>query len=201
LTPRLLLATRNPGKVREFAFLLRHAPFQLTSLDEEGIDLEVRETGRTLHENAQLKAAAYCGDNRFVVLADDSGLEVDALGGEPGPLSARYGGKRTDAERVAYLLSRLQCVPREKRSARFRCFIAIAAASRMAGVCEDECSGVIAFEPKGEQGFGYDPVFYLPELGKTMAELSIEEKGWVSHRGKAARKALAILQTVKAGVQ
>jgi len=163
--------------------------------------LDVRETGQTLHDNAQLKAAAYCGDNRFVVLADDSGLEVDALGGEPGSLSARYGGRKTDGERVAYLLSRLQGVPREKRSARFRCVIAIAAASRIVAVCEDECSGVIAFEPKGEKGFGYDPVFYLPELGKTMAELSVEEKGRVSHRGKAARKALAILKTVKAGVQ
>ncbi len=201
MTPRLLLATRNPGKVREFAFLLRHAPFQLTSLDEEGIDLDAGETGQTLQENARLKAAAYCGDSRFVVLADDSGLEVDALGGEPGPLSARYGGKKTEAERVAFLLSRLQGVPRERRSARFRCVIAIGAASRIVGMCEDECSGVIAFEPKGEKGFGYDPVFYVPELGKTMAELSVEEKGRVSHRGKAARKALAILKTMKAGVQ
>ncbi|MBM4444155.1 MAG: RdgB/HAM1 family non-canonical purine NTP pyrophosphatase [Chloroflexi bacterium] len=201
MTPRLLLATRNPGKVREFAYLLRHAPFQLTSLEEEGIGLDVSETGQTLHENARLKAAAYCADSRFVVLADDSGLEVDALDGEPGSLSARYGGKKTDAERVAFLLSRLQGVPRERRSARFRCVIAIGAGSRIVGMCEDECSGVIAFEPKGDKGFGYDPVFYLPGLGKTMAELTLEEKGRVSHRGKAARKALDILNTMKAGVQ
>ena len=130
MTPKVLLATRNPGKVKEFAFLLRHAPFPLTSLDEEGIGLYVRETGRTLHDNAQLKAAAYSADDRFIVISDDSGLEVYALDGEPGSLSARYGDKNTDAERVAFLLSRLQGVPWEKRSARFRCVIAIAAASR-----------------------------------------------------------------------
>ncbi len=199
MTPKVLLATRNPGKVKEFAFLLRQAPFPLTSLDEEGIQLDVRETGHTLHANAQLKAAAYSGDDRFIVISDDSGLEVDALDGEPGSLSARYGDKNTDAERVAFLLSRLQGVPWEKRSALFRCVIAIGMASRIVGLCEDECSGMIAFEPKGERGFGYDPVFHLPELGKTMAELSIEEKGRVSHRGKAARKALQILERVKAG--
>lgn len=197
MTPKLLLATRNPGKVKEFTFLLRGAPFPLTSLDEEGIGLEVKETGHSLHENAQMKAAAYSGDRRFVVLADDSGLEVDALDGEPGPLSARYGGRNTDAERIAFLLSRLEGVPWEKRAARFRCVIAIGAASKIVGLCEDECLGMIAFEPKGDGGFGYDPVFYLPELGKTVAELSIEEKGRVSHRGKAARKALQILGHMK----
>ncbi|OGO03290.1 MAG: non-canonical purine NTP pyrophosphatase, RdgB/HAM1 family [Chloroflexi bacterium RBG_13_53_26] len=197
MTPRLLLATRNPGKVQEYTLLLRHAPFRLTTLDEEGIEVDVRETGHTLHENAQLKAVGYSVDDRFVVVADDSGLEVDALDGEPGLLSARYGGKNTDAERIALLLSRLQGVPWEKRLARFRCVIAIGANSRIVGLCEGECSGIIGLEPRGDKGFGYDPVFYLPEFDKTMAELSAEEKNLVSHRGKASQKALQILERMR----
>ena len=157
--------------------------------------MEVGETGHTLEENARLKATAYTADDRFLVIADDSGLEVDVLGGEPGSLSARYGGKDTsDKEKITLLLSRLQGVPWEKRSARFRCVIAIALSSRLVGLCEGECSGIIAFEPRGDHGFGYDPVFYLPGLGKTMAELSLEEKNRVSHRGKAAQKALQVLE-------
>lgn len=196
MTPKLLLATRNPGKVQEYTLLLRRAPFQLTTLSEERIELDVSETGQTLHENAQLKAVAYAVDDRFIVIADDSGLEVDALNGEPGSLSARYGGKDTDAERIALLLSRLEGVPREKRSARFRCVIAIGAASKILGLCEGECLGTIGFEPRGAGGFGYDPVFYLPEFDKTMAELSAEEKNQVSHRGKASQKALQVLQSI-----
>lgn len=195
MSPKLLLATRNPGKVREYSSLFQGAPFQLTTLAEEGINMEVGETGHTLEENARLKATAYTADDRFLVIADDSGLEVDVLGGEPGSLSARYGGKDTsDKEKITLLLSRLQGVPWEKRSARFRCVIAIALSSRLVGLCEGECSGIIAFEPRGDHGFGYDPVFYLPGLGKTMAELSLEEKNRVSHRGKAAQKALQVLE-------
>ena len=195
MSPKLLLATRNPGKVREYSSLFQGVPFQLTTLAEEDINMEVGETGHTLEENARLKAIAYATGNQFLVIADDSGLEVDALGGGPGSLSARYGGKgASDKEKITLLLSRLQGVPWEKRSARFRCVIAIALSSRLVGLCEGECSGVIAFEPKGDQGFGYDPVFYLPELDKTMAELSLEEKNRVSHRGKAAQKALQFLE-------
>jgi XTP/dITP diphosphohydrolase len=129
------------------------------------------------------------------VLADDSGLEVDVLGGEPGPLSARYAGEgASDKERIVFLLSRLKEVPWEKRSACFRCVIGIAAGSEMLELCEGECRGVINFEPRGSQGFGYDPVFYLPELKKTMAELSMEEKNRISHRGMAARKVLQFLE-------
>ena len=197
MSPKLLLATRNPAKVREYSLLFQGAPFWLTTLAEEGINVEVSETGHTLEENARLKATAYAAGNQFLVIADDSGLEVDALGGEPGSLSARYGGKDTsDEEKIALLLSRLQEVPWEKRSARFRCVIAIALGSRLAGLCEGECSGIIALEPRGDHGFGYDPVFYLPELGKTMAELSLEEKNRVSHRGKAVQKALQFLESL-----
>ena len=197
---KLLLASRNPAKVQEYSLLFHNAPLQLTSLAEEDINVEVSETGSSLEENAKLKAAAYAVDSRFLVVADDSGLEVDALGGEPGPLSARYAGAdASDRGRIALLLSRLEGVPWEKRSARFRCVIAIGATSKVVGLCEGQCEGVITFEPVGSQGFGYDPVFYLPELGKTMAELSTREKNRVSHRGKAARRALKFLEKYVGG--
>jgi len=197
MIPKLLLATRNPGKLREYSLLFQNAPFQLTTLDEEGIDLEVEEKGRTLQENAELKAAGYAINGRLLVVADDSGLEVDALEGGPGPLSARYAGEgASDRERIMLLLSRLQGVPWEKRLAQFKCVIAIGSVSKVVGLCEGECPGIIGFEPRGNQGFGYDPVFYLPELGKTMAELSLDEKNRVSHRGGAARKALQVLERI-----
>ena len=199
MTPKLLLVTRNLAKVKEYSLLFQDAPFHLTTLAEEGINMEVDEIGHTLEENAQLKATAYAS-NRFLVMADDSGLEVDALGGEPGSLSARYAGKdASDKERIALLLSRLDGVPWERRSARFRCIIAIASVSRIVGLCEGECQGIITFEPRGDHGFGYDPIFYLPELGKTMAELSLEEKNRLSHRGKAAREALKVLEPMWRG--
>ncbi len=200
MNPKLLIATRNPAKIREYSLLLQGAPFELTSLAAEGASLEVSETGCTLEENARLKAIAYATDRPCLVMADDSGLEVDALGGEPGPLSARYAGEdASDAGRIAFVLSRLDGVPWEQRSARFRCVIAIASMSDLVGVCEGECRGIIAFEPRGSQGFGYDPIFYLPEMGKTMAELSIEDKNRVSHRGEALRKALRFLERYAAG--
>ena len=196
--PKLLLATGNPAKVREYSMLLQGAPFTLTTVADEGIDINVEETGQTLEENAKLKAVAYAAQSQSLVAADDSGLEVDALGGEPGPLSARYAGEgASDQERIAFLLSRLQGTPWEKRSARFRCVIAIASPSGETQLCEGECRGYITFEPKGNQGFGYDPIFYLPELDKTMAELSMEEKNRVSHRSRAARKALEVLNNLQ----
>lgn len=192
---RLLLATGNRDKVREFSLILQGSPFSLTTPADEGINIEVEETGHTLEENAQLKAVAYAARSQSVVVADDSGLEVDALNGEPGSLSARYAGENaSNDERIALVLSRLQAIPWEKRSARFRCVIAIALPSGEIHLCEGECPGYITFEPRGDAGFGYDPIFYLPELNKTMAELSMEEKNQVSHRGKAARKALQALK-------
>jgi XTP/dITP diphosphohydrolase len=129
-----------------------------------------------------------------MALADDSGLEVDALGGKPGVLSARYAGKNaSDVERINYLLSQLEEVPREERQARFRCVIAIATPDGQLKLCSGECHGIITFEPRGEGGFGYDPIFYLPQLDKTMAELPLEVKNRVSHRGQAAAKAHTFL--------
>jgi XTP/dITP diphosphohydrolase len=194
LLRKLLLATNNRAKVREYRDLLRDIPFKLVTLAEAGITTVVPEVGETLEENARLKAMALAAESRLVALADDSGLEVNALGGEPGPLSARYAGEgASDGDRVAYLLGRLEGVPWEKRTARFRCVIAVATPEGRIELGSGECRGVITLEPRGEEGFGYDPVFYLPELGKTFAELSLESKSKVSHRGKAVREVPAVL--------
>ena len=195
MRPKLLLATNNQDKVREYISLLRNIPFELVTLAEQGINEEVDESGGSLEENARLKATAFSSRSQLPALADDSGLEVDALNGEPGFLSSRYAGENTtNAERISYLLSRLKDVPREKRSARFRSVIVIATPEGAVEYCEGECRGVITFSPKGGNGFGYDPIFYLPELGKTMAELTGEQKNEISHRGQAARKSLEVLE-------
>lgn len=192
---KLLLATNNQGKLREYKSLLKNAPLELVTLAQEGITTVVDEAGESLEENARLKATLLAAESQLLTLADDSGLEVDALGGEPGRLSARYAGEgASDQDRVNYLLARLQNVPWRKRSSRFRCVIALATPKGEVELCSGECQGFITFEPKGKQGFGYDPVFYLPELGKTMAELPLEIKNRVSHRGQAARKVVELLR-------
>lgn len=194
LPHKLLLATNNRGKVREYQSLLSALPFELVTPVEIGIMVEVAETGKTLEENARLKAVILARESKLISLADDSGLEVDVLGGEPGPLSARYAGiGATDKDRVNYLLKRLEGVPPERRTARFRCVIAVATPEGRVELCSGECYGIITDEPKGNTGFGYDPVFYLPKLGKTMAELPLEVKNKVSHRGKAARQVSRVL--------
>jgi len=192
---RLLVATNNRGKLREYAELLKGLPFELTTLSGWGITEEVEETGSSLKQNAIHKATTYAKLSGLTTMADDSGLEVDALGGEPGPLSRRYAGDNvSDTERNDYLLSKLRNIPRDKRTARFRCVIAIAMPEGKVKTCEGACEGIIAFDAKGEEGFGYDPIFYLPELDKRMAELSLAEKNRISHRAKAAQKARRILE-------
>lgn len=192
---KLLLATNNQAKVREYRRLLKGISFELVTLASAGITTVVDEAGGSLEENARLKATLLSAESQLLALADDSGLEVDALGGEPGRLSARYAGAgASDADRIKYLLGRLVNVPWERRSARFRCVIAVATPRGEVRFCSGECHGMITFEPRGEQGFGYDPIFYLPKLGKTMAELSLEVKNQVSHRGQAARKACEVLK-------
>ena len=193
--PKLLLATNNKGKVREYKQLFKDLPFELVSPAELGINTEVDEVGGSLEENARLKATILARESRLLVLADDSGLEVDALGGEPGRLSARYAGAgASDKDRVNYLLAKLKDVPGEKRSARFRCVIAIATPDSEVELCSGECHGFITLEPRGEEGFGYDPIFYFPQLDKTMAELPLGVKNQVSHRGQAARQAVQLLR-------
>jgi XTP/dITP diphosphohydrolase len=192
---RLLLATNNKNKVREYQSLLKGIPLELVTLIEQGITTVVDEIGESLEENARLKAILLAAESQLWALADDSGLEVDALGGEPGKLSARYAGESaSDIDRVNYLLLRLENVPWQNRSARFRCVIAIATPGGQVELCSGECQGMISFEAKGKYGFGYDPVFYLPELGKTMAELPLKIKNQVSHRGQAAKKARRLLK-------
>jgi XTP/dITP diphosphohydrolase len=191
---KLLLATGNAGKAREYRSLLQGVPYEILTPDEIGVKADVPETGATFEENARIKATALADASGLLALADDSGLEVDALGGEPGVLSARYAGEGAgDAERARYLLDKMKDVPDGERASRFRCVIAIAAPGRVVAMCEGECRGVITREPRGGHGFGYDPVFYLPELGRTMAELTPEEKNWVSHRARAAAKAREVL--------
>jgi len=193
--PKLLLATNNQAKVREYKSLLQNLPFELVLPAELGITTTVSEVGGSLEENARLKATVLAVESQLLALADDSGLEVDALGGEPGQLSARYAGEgASDRDRIGYLLAKLKGVPWERRSACFRCVIAIATPDGEVEFCSGECRGFITFEPRGEQGFGYDPVFYLAELDKTMAELPLEIKNQVSHRGQAARQACQLLR-------
>jgi XTP/dITP diphosphohydrolase len=190
LNRKLLIATNNQGKVREYKSLLHDIPFDPVSLTDEGITIVVEETGTTFKENAGLKAETIAAESRLLTLADDSGIEVDALGGEPGVMSARYAGDNaTDAERVEYLLSKIKDVPEGKRTARFRCVIAIAEPGSETEFFTGECEGIVPFEPAGELGFGYDPVLYIPELGRTIAELGTEVKNRISHRAIAAEKA------------
>lgn len=193
--PRLLIATNNPGKAAEYRELLGDVGWELVTPRDVGLHLEVEESGRDYAENAKIKAATFAKASGLVALADDSGIEVDALGGAPGPLSARFGGEGiSDGERVALLLERLVGVPPEGRSARFRCVIAVARPEGQVDLFEGRCEGRVAVEPRGKSGFGYDPVFFLPDRGLTMAELPPQEKNAVSHRGRAARQAKAFLE-------
>jgi len=194
LMRQLLVATSNTGKLREYRSLLDGLPFKLISLKELAIEASIEETGASLEENARTKATAASRLSGLLALADDSGLEVDALGGEPGVRSARYAGENADdEERVRYLLSKLADVPWEKRQARFRCVIAIAELDGRTEIVDGTCHGYIAFEPKGTDGFGYDPIFYLPSLDKTLAELPPHIKDLHSHRGQAAQRARSLL--------
>ena len=197
---RLLVATGNPGKVLELAELLRDTPYTLVSLRGLGLPAEIDEPADTFEGNAVIKAEAYARMSGLLTLADDSGLEVDALGGAPGVHSRRFAGDHaSDDDRTALVLQRLAGIPWERRTARYRCVLALAAPGESTVTCEGVCSGIIEYGPRGDGGFGYDPVFFLPEYGKTVAELSLEEKNRVSHRARAARKAAALLLEREAG--
>jgi XTP/dITP diphosphohydrolase len=198
--PSLLIATNNAGKVAEFRQLLDGCGWELVTPAEAGLDLYVEESGQTYSENATLKAEAYSRASGLVALADDSGLEVDALGGRPGVHSARYAGPdKTDEERVEALLEEMRDVPDDQRTARFRAVIAIATPEGVVELTEGTVKGRIAREPRGRNGFGYDPIFLLPERGLTTAELPSDEKHAVSHRGAAARTARAVLENLLRG--
>lgn len=187
---KLLLATTNKGKALEYKALLSGIPYEIFTMSEQGIRLDIEETGASFEENARLKAVVLATESGLLSLADDSGLEVDALNGEPGVHSARYAGEgASDDDRYLLLLEKLKGVPDGERTARFLCVIAIATPEGQVELYSGECPGIITGEPRGSHGFGYDPVFFIPELGKTMAELSSEEKNRISHRSRAAEKA------------
>ena len=195
---RLLIATHNRGKLIEYQEIFADA-FELVTLDDVGIREDVAETGATFAENARVKAVAYARTSGLLTLADDSGLQVDALGGEPGVYSKRYAGDdKSDTDRIVFLLAKLRDVPRGKRSARFRCAIAIASPRGELWECEGTCEGEIEFAPRGTNGFGYDPVFFVVERGVTMAELPSAKKNKISHRARAAAEARKILEKIVA---
>jgi XTP/dITP diphosphohydrolase len=180
----LVLATRNPGKTREIRELLKDFPVRIKNLDDFGPTPDVEEDGLTFDENAFKKASFTAKILGLPALADDSGLEVEALDGAPGVHSARYAGPHaTDEEKTAKLLQDMK--GKANRAAAFMCVISIAVPSGVALTYEGRCEGLIAEAPAGDNGFGYDPVFYYPPLKRTFAQLSSEEKNRVSHRGKA----------------
>ena len=190
----LLLATTNQDKLEEYRAIFSDLPFNLLSLSDIHLDLDVEETGSTFAENAALKARTYAEASSLLTLADDSGLEIDALEGAPGIYSARFAGRETSyAERFRIILERLQGLPAEQRKGRFRCAIAIAEPSGLIRIVEGTIEGVITDAPRGEHGFGYDPIFLVPEIGKTTAELPPEQKNIISHRGRAAQMARVLL--------
>jgi XTP/dITP diphosphohydrolase len=194
---KLLIATNNMGKVREYEALLQDpSGVQITFPAQEGLALEVQETGETFAENAHLKALAYARASGLPTLADDSGLEVDALDGAPGVRSARYAGPGADdADRYRKLLAELAGVPPARRSARFRCVVALALPGGDVHTAEGTCEGEIGFTPRGEFGFGYDPVFVVAgRAGQTMAELAPEVKNQISHRARAVQAILPSLR-------
>lgn len=196
---KVLIATHNRGKLREYADLLADVAGDLAvewlSLDDVGISAEAEETGTTMEENARLKALTYARLSGLLTLADDSGLEVDALGGAPGVQSARFGGPEADdGDRIAKLLALMQDVPPNERGAQFRCVIAVSTPQGEVYTSEGVCRGQIAYEPRGTHGFGYDPIFHIPGLRMTLAEAEPRIKNRISHRARAVEGIKPVLR-------
>ena len=191
---QLLIATHNLGKLREYRDLLADLSLDVVNLDEADINFDVEETGTTFAENAILKARTYAEAAGLWTWADDSGLEVDALDGRPGIYSARYAGPgASDEDRYRKLIADLQQEPDKPRSARFRCVVALATPDGRVETAAGAIEGLIIDSPRGDHGFGYDPVFFIPEYGATMAELPAEVKNRISHRGIASVLAKELL--------
>ncbi|MCI9389276.1 MAG: RdgB/HAM1 family non-canonical purine NTP pyrophosphatase [Lachnospiraceae bacterium] len=185
---KLIFATSNAGKMKEVRSILADTGYEILSMKEAGIQVEVQEDGATFEENALIKARAVHEISHTLVLADDSGLEIDHLGKEPGVHSSRYMGEDTSYEiKNARILERLDGVPKEQRTARFVCAIAAVFEDGRCVTVREAMEGYIGYEPQGENGFGYDPIFYLDLDGPSNAQISMEEKNRVSHRGKALR--------------
>lgn len=185
---KIIFATGNKDKVKEIQMILADLGLEVITMKEAGISIDIEENGATYEENAMIKARAVAAYTDAIVMADDSGLEIDYLNKEPGVYSARYLGEDTSYRiKNANLISRLDGVPDEKRTARFVCAIGAVLPDGTELTTRGTIEGIIGYEEKGANGFGYDPIFYVPEFGKTTAELSEEEKNQVSHRGNALR--------------
>ena len=192
---KIIFATGNEGKMKEIRRILADPSLEILSLKDAGIHADIDENGKSFEENAMIKAEAICKMTGEIVLADDSGLEIDYLNKEPGIYSARYMGEDTSYDiKNQTLLDRLEGVPDEKRTARFVCAIAAAMPDGSCEVVRGTMEGIIGHEIAGENGFGYDPIFFLPESGCTSAELSPEKKNELSHRGEGLRKIRKILE-------
>lgn len=195
---KFIAATKNKGKLKEIAEILKDFPFDVMSMEAAGIDGDIEENGGTFEENALIKAREVYKVTGEMVMADDSGLEVDFLDGAPGIRSARFAGEgATDGDRNNKLLSLLKEVPLEKRKARFVCAIAVILKNGEHFMVRGTCEGVIGFEPRGENGFGYDPLFFMPEYNMTIAQMDSEKKNVVSHRGNALKLMIKKLQELK----
>lgn len=195
---QVVIATKNKGKAKDFEALFGPFGYEVVTMFEVAPDVEIEETGTTFEENAILKAETLANMLGQIVIADDSGLAIDALNGEPGVYSARYAGDHDDEANMVKVLENMKDVPEEQRTARFCCTLAIAGPNMETKTVFGTCEGMIAHEKKGTNGFGYDPIFYVPALEKHMAELSAEEKGAISHRGNAIRKlALQLAEFLK----
>jgi len=192
---RLIVATKNRGKLKEFAELLAHLPYDIVSMADAGIEDNIEENGTTFEENALIKAKSVWKATGDTVIADDSGLEVDYLNGAPGVYSARYAGEgATDDDKNRKLLRALEGVPADKRTARFVCAIAVIFPDGRNFTVRGTCEGYIAAEPAGNNGFGYDPLLYVPEIGMTIAQMESSLKNNISHRGNAIRKMVEMLE-------
>ena len=192
---KIIFATNNQDKMKEIHAIMADFPARIVSLKEAGIHADVDENGTSFEENAVIKAEAICRLTGHVTIADDSGLEIDALGGEPGIYSARYMGEDTSYRiKNANLIERLDGVPNEKRTARFVCAVAAAFPDAPTQIVRGTIEGRIGYEEAGENGFGYDPIFYVPEYGCTTAQMPPEEKNKISHRGRALEKISPILK-------
>jgi XTP/dITP diphosphohydrolase len=191
-----MIATRNKGKIREIREALNGLGLRIYALSDFPNVPDIEEDGRNFTENALKKARFYSKYFGMMTVADDSGLEVDSLKGLPGIYSARYAGEGASSQaNNQKLLRELQSVPISKRGARFKCILAIVSPDGKEAIAEGSCKGSIGFKEKGKRGFGYDPLFFLPGYGKTMAELSLKEKNKISHRGKALKKVRRIIQS------
>ena len=195
---KMLVASNNKGKLREFNSILGELGIECVSMADMGIDIEVDETGTTFLENAKIKAEEIYKIAKIPTVSDDSGLEVDFLGGEPGVYSARYGGEHgNDLKNNEKLLKNLKGVPEEKRTARFKSVVYLVLDENTHIWAEGSVEGIILTEARGENGFGYDPLFYSPKLGKTFAQAEAQEKNSISHRGNAIRELKKKLEELK----